>query len=82
DLARQRYDPPARPAAIAAAVALFVGLLGATSLFLWHAHTLDALQQAAGVGAIAAGLVLVGRLSGGTPARTARGTPAGASHRA
>ena len=82
DLARERYDPPAHPAAIAAAVVLFAGLLGATSLFLWHAHTLDALQQAAGVVAIAAGLVLVGRLSSGAPTDTAPATPAPASRRA
>ena len=58
----QRYDPPlSRPAALLA-LALFAALLGATTAFLWNAHTLTLVQQAASAGAIVAGLWVVGVL--------------------
>jgi len=67
-LDRARYDPPASAIAMAAAVLLFGLLLGATSVFLWTAHTLTGLQQLAAATALVAGLVVVGRLSrGGAP---------------
>jgi hypothetical protein len=49
------------------AAALFVTLLGATSLFLWHAHRLATPWQIGGAAAIVAGLWLVGRLGEGRP---------------
>jgi sterol desaturase/sphingolipid hydroxylase (fatty acid hydroxylase superfamily) len=71
DLARVRYDPPAGPAARVAAAALFVLLLGATSWFLWTAHTLAAGPKVAAAAAVVAGLWLVGRLT--TPRGSAIG---------
>ena len=62
-LDRVRHDPPASRTATAAAVLLFAALLGATSVFLWNAHTLAPLQQLGSAAALVAGLVLVGRLS-------------------
>jgi sterol desaturase/sphingolipid hydroxylase (fatty acid hydroxylase superfamily) len=69
DITRPRYDPPASPAAQWAAAVLFLLLLGATSAFLWNAHTLTPAQQGGGAAAIVAGLWLVGRLT--TPRATA-----------
>lgn len=61
DLSRvTRYDPPAGRAALAAATALFLTLLGATAWFLWHAHAMSLPVQAAWGLGIAAGLWGVG----------------------
>jgi alkylglycerol monooxygenase len=63
DIARmQRFDPQASRGTSLLACVLFALLLVATTVFLWHAHTLDATAQWASAAAIAAGLVLVGRL--------------------
>ncbi len=63
DIATVRhYDPRPSAAALWAAGVLFVATLGATTLFLWNAHTLGLAQQAGGVAAIVALLWLVGRL--------------------
>jgi sterol desaturase/sphingolipid hydroxylase (fatty acid hydroxylase superfamily) len=59
----QRYDPPMTRAALAAAVALFGLLLGATTLFLWNSHRLGGSQQAAAVGGLLALLWAVGWLT-------------------
>ncbi|MDE2093347.1 MAG: sterol desaturase family protein [Burkholderiales bacterium] len=59
----ERYDPPMSRTAQALALAVFVALLGATTLFLWNAHRLSLAQQAASVAALVAGLWLVGWLS-------------------
>ena len=65
----QRYDPPASPAARAAATAIFTLLLGATVAFLWHAHELSLVQQVGAAGAIAGGLWWVGALGEGHRSR-------------
>ena len=61
--ALRRYDPPASRAAQWAAALLFLGVLGATSAFLWFAHTLNLQQQLAGAAGIVALLWLIGRLT-------------------
>jgi sterol desaturase/sphingolipid hydroxylase (fatty acid hydroxylase superfamily) len=63
ELDRQRYDPPVGAGALWAAAGLFAMLLVATSAFLWAAHTLPLVQQAAGAAAIVAGLWAVGWLT-------------------
>jgi alkylglycerol monooxygenase len=68
---RRRYEPAVSRRASALAAALFVALLGATSLFLWHAHRLATPWQIAGAAAIVAGLWLVGRLGEGRRAPVA-----------
>ena len=60
--------------------ALFVALLGATMLFLWHAHALGWPQRIGCGAAIAVGLWGVGRLSEGTRALTATGALPARSH--
>jgi alkylglycerol monooxygenase len=73
ELARvQRFDPPATPAALAAAVALFVVALNLTAWFLWNAHHLPLLQQLGLAAAVMAALWAVGVLSGRDAAATAR----------
>ena len=64
----QRYDPPVSAPRQAVALALFALLLGATTAFLWTAHTLPLAQQSAAAAAIVAGLWAVGML---TETRTA-----------
>jgi sterol desaturase/sphingolipid hydroxylase (fatty acid hydroxylase superfamily) len=59
----QRFDPPVSPAAAAAAAALFVAVLGGTSVFLWVAHELSVAQQAAAVLALVAALWFIGALT-------------------
>ncbi len=59
----QRYDPPLSRAAAYAATALFLVVLGVTSVFLWFAHTLSGPQQLLGAAAIVALLWLIGRLT-------------------
>jgi len=58
----RRWEPAVSTGALAAAAALFVALLGATSVFLWNAHRLGGWQQALGAAAIVSGLWAVGRL--------------------
>jgi sterol desaturase/sphingolipid hydroxylase (fatty acid hydroxylase superfamily) len=58
----ERFDPPLTRAAGSLAGGLFVLLLGATSLFLWHAHALTLGQQAGAAAGIVAGLWTVGAL--------------------
>lgn len=62
-VALQRYDPPLRAGAAAAATTLFLAVLSGTSAFLWHAHLLAPLQQAAAMAALVAALWLVGALT-------------------
>ncbi len=59
----RRFDPPVSPAAQFAALALFLLLLGATTAFLWNAHTLALLPQIVGASGIVAGLWAVGALT-------------------
>jgi sterol desaturase/sphingolipid hydroxylase (fatty acid hydroxylase superfamily) len=61
--ALQRFDPPASRRAQAAALLLFVSVLGGTSLLLWNAHRLEPLTQAASVFAIVLALWFVGSLT-------------------
>ena len=61
--AMQRFDPPLSRGAAWAAAALFLAVLGATSVFLWMAHTLSWQQQALGVAGIVALLWLIGALT-------------------
>lgn len=56
------YDPPASRAALAAAVLVFLLLLGATTSFLWSAHTLALPAQLGAAAAIVLALWLVGLL--------------------
>ena len=83
--ARRRFEPAVSRRASALAAALFVALLGATSLFLWHAHRLATPWQLAGAAAIVAGLWLVGRLGEGRGAPAAgypsEGLPENRAHR-
>ena len=58
-----RYDPPMSRTAQGLAAAVFVALLGATTLFLWNAHRLTLAQQLLSAAALVAGLWLVGWLS-------------------
>jgi sterol desaturase/sphingolipid hydroxylase (fatty acid hydroxylase superfamily) len=55
-----RYDPPLSRAAAWAALGLFVGVLAATTAFLWFAHTLTLAQQAVAAAGIVAALWGVG----------------------
>jgi sterol desaturase/sphingolipid hydroxylase (fatty acid hydroxylase superfamily) len=72
---RRRFEPAASRRASLLALALFVLLLGATVLFLWHAHRLALGAQLGGAAAIAAGLWLVGRLGEGRASRADAGYP-------
>jgi sterol desaturase/sphingolipid hydroxylase (fatty acid hydroxylase superfamily) len=70
----QRFDPPLPPRNALAAGALFVLLLAATSLLLWHAHLLPRALLWGGAATIVAGLWGVGALC--TPrAATIPGNP-------
>jgi alkylglycerol monooxygenase len=60
DLHRPRYDPPVSGTRLAAALALFVALMGATTVFLWTAHQQPLTTRAGSAAAILAGLWLVG----------------------
>ena len=59
----QRYDPPLGAGAAAAATVLFLVVLGGTSAFLWHAHLMTTVQQAAAMAALVAALWLIGALT-------------------
>ena len=59
----QRYDPPLGAGAAAAATVLFLVVLGGTSAFLWHAHRMTTVQQAAAMAALVAALWLIGALT-------------------
>ena len=74
----ERFDPASSSRRQALALSLFVALLAATTLFLWHAHTLGWPERSAFALAIAAGLCGVGRLGEGASASS---TPA-ANYRA
>jgi len=61
DIARvERFDPSMSRGAQALAIVLFVAVLSATTLFLWFAHRLTLLEQAAAAAAIFAALWAVG----------------------
>jgi sterol desaturase/sphingolipid hydroxylase (fatty acid hydroxylase superfamily) len=55
------YDPPAGALAQGVAALAFLGVLGATSAFLWVQHTLSLAERAAGAAAIVGVLWLIGR---------------------
>jgi len=59
----QRFDPPLTAGAAVAAAALFLAVLAGTSVFLWHAHRLDTVQQGSAVAALVAALWLIGALT-------------------
>ena len=67
----QRFDPPLPSRAALAASALFVLLLAATALLLWHAHLLSGTLMWGGAAAIVAGLWGVGALCTPRPAAVA-----------
>jgi sterol desaturase/sphingolipid hydroxylase (fatty acid hydroxylase superfamily) len=56
------YNPPLARAAAWLALGLFLLLLGATTAFLWNAHTLTLVQQIASAAGVVAGLWIVGVL--------------------
>ena len=58
-----RFDPPAPRAAQFAAGALFLAVLGATTVMLWFSHQLSLRDQALAVAAILALLWLIGALT-------------------
>jgi hypothetical protein len=67
----QRFDPPSSAWRRAAALLLFVAILAATVLLLWHAHTLPGGKLLLGAIGIALGLTVLGWLgngAGGLPA--------------
>src|SRR5262249_37779063 len=70
---RQRFDPAMGRGAQWFALAMFLGLLGATSAFLWDAHLMSTRQQATWALGILAGLWLVGVVCEG---RARRAVPA------
>jgi hypothetical protein len=74
----RRWEPPASPATLTLAATLFVGLLGATSVFLWQAQRLSTAAQIAAAATLVAGLWGVSMLSAGRPsaARGPRGSEA------
>jgi sterol desaturase/sphingolipid hydroxylase (fatty acid hydroxylase superfamily) len=55
-----RFDPALPPSAAWGSAALFVALLGATSVFLWNAHRLGTSERALAAAAIVVGLCVVG----------------------
>jgi sterol desaturase/sphingolipid hydroxylase (fatty acid hydroxylase superfamily) len=61
--AAERFDPPLDRARAWLAAGLFAGVLGTTTLFLWHAHRLSASEQVAGALAIVGLLWLIGALT-------------------
>ncbi len=73
----QRYDPPLERGAGWVAATLFTAVLGATSVFLWFAHTLSWAQLLLGAVVIVALLWLIGRLTT-APERRASTRPVGA----
>ena len=65
----RRWEPALSPAAAWGATLLFAALLGATAVFLWHAHLLSWPQKLASMAGILAGLWAVGAIC--TPRQTA-----------
>jgi len=61
----RRYDPAMSPAARAAALLLFIGLLGGVCVLLWFAHQWSPLVLLGGTALVVAGLWAVGRLGEG-----------------
>ena len=68
----ERFDPPMSHPAMWVAVAIFLAMLGATTLFLWNAHRMSLPQQALAAAGIVAGLWLVGLVSERPPREAAR----------
>lgn len=70
---QQRYDPRVSTARLVLALAIFIALLGATTLLLWFAHDLTPWQQAGGLLGVTLGLSGVAGLCAGprTPAPSA-----------
>lgn len=60
----QRFDPTSSPLRQGLAAALFLTVLGLTSVFLWFAHHLTLAQQLGGAAGIVAVLWLIGELCG------------------
>ncbi|MCP5271653.1 MAG: sterol desaturase family protein [Burkholderiaceae bacterium] len=58
----RRWEPVLSPVAAWVATLLFTALLGATALFLWHAHLLSWPQKLASVAGILGGLWAVGAI--------------------
>jgi sterol desaturase/sphingolipid hydroxylase (fatty acid hydroxylase superfamily) len=76
----QRYETTPPPRVQLLAAALFVGVLGATSAFLWFAHRLSTPQQAAAAAALVGALWLIGRLlEGGAGVQAAEAAEDGAA---
>jgi sterol desaturase/sphingolipid hydroxylase (fatty acid hydroxylase superfamily) len=71
----QLYNPAAAPTRQWLAAALFLALLGLTSVFLWFAHLLSLAQQAGAAAGIVALLWLVGALCEPRPSAPAAGQP-------
>ena len=67
----ERFDPPMSRAAQGLSAAAFIVLLGAAALFLWNAHRLTLIEQAASVAVVVLGLCFVGWLSERRAASTA-----------
>jgi sterol desaturase/sphingolipid hydroxylase (fatty acid hydroxylase superfamily) len=65
----ERFQPTLSPRRQVLALLVFIAVLAATTLFLWHAHRLDAAAKLAAALAIGTGLWLVGRLCEGAPRR-------------
>jgi sterol desaturase/sphingolipid hydroxylase (fatty acid hydroxylase superfamily) len=63
----ERFDPPVPRSRLLLAFVVFAALLGATTVFLWHAHALTWPERSAAAVAILAALWAVGRLSEGAP---------------
>ncbi len=73
----ERYDPVASPRTQWLALLLFIALLAATTLFLWHSHSLGWPERAACALAIGIGLWGVGRLSEGPQLQVPGARPCG-----
>jgi sterol desaturase/sphingolipid hydroxylase (fatty acid hydroxylase superfamily) len=73
----RRYDPPLSRRGQWLAAALFVALLGATTVCLWTAHTMSLPLQIASAAAVIAGLCAVGWISerAAPPSLDASGKP-------
>ncbi|HSW07797.1 sterol desaturase family protein [Aquabacterium sp.] len=61
----RRFDPPTGPLEQAAALVVFAGVLAATVLLLWNAHTLSLMAVLLGAAGIVAALSVLGWLGAG-----------------
>jgi sterol desaturase/sphingolipid hydroxylase (fatty acid hydroxylase superfamily) len=68
----ERFDPPMSRGAIWLASAIFLALLGATTVFLWNSHRMSLVQQGLCAAGIVGGLWLVGLVSERSPRHAAR----------